>query len=463
VWGVARPLQAKEQNDQEHGEMVAQIRQFSDAFATVAARTTPGIVTVFTQKAFHSEQRGNPFAGSPFEQFFNAPPRTPNQSKNFHKAGLGSGVIVDPRGYILTNNHVIKEADQIQVKLEDDRTYEAKVVGTDPMTDLAVLKIDASDLPVVPQGNSDEVRVGEWVLAIGNPFGLDHTVTFGIVSAVGRGNMRMAEYEDFIQTDAAINPGNSGGALINLAGELVGINTAIVSRSGGNQGIGFSIPINMAHEVMSQLVENGQVRRGWLGVSIQDVTPELAKALDLDASHGAVVADVSPGTPAAEAGFHRGDVIIEINGEVLADANDLRNTIAHTPPDSKVKIGIIRDGRKKTIKVRLGELGQDRLAADPAQEKDERVGVVVHDMTPELARKLGYKTTDGVLVTEVKSGGLGDRIGIQPRDLILEINKQAVESAVEYAEAIADLREGDRVLLLIRRGQHTFFAASRIS
>ncbi|MGD8380288.1 MAG: Do family serine endopeptidase, partial [Gammaproteobacteria bacterium] len=326
-----------------------QTEQGVPTLAPMIKQVTPAVVNISTKG--HVEVQQNPLLNDPFfRHFFNVP----EQPQQREYQALGSGVIVDAKnGYILTNNHVIEHADEITVKLNDDREFDAKVIGADPETDVAVIKIDAKNLTQVPLGNSSQLQVGDFVVAIGNPFGLEHTVTSGIVSGLGRVGLNLNDqnsYQDFIQTDASINPGNSGGALVNLRGELVGINTAILSRSGGNIGIGFAIPINMAQTVMNQLIKNGKIERGVLGVSIQNLTPELADALGLkNVTHGAVVGQVTPGSGADKAGIKQGDVIIEANGKKVANLFDLKNVIGLLPVGSRVDLKVIRDGETRSI------------------------------------------------------------------------------------------------------------------
>ena len=443
---------------QETQEVLDQLQKFSDAFAAVAAEARPGVVTLFSERVV---QTRDPFAGTPFRdpflrRFFQIPEHRGEQRQQ----GLGSGVIISEDGYILTNNHVIQGADKIRIELGDRRSFDAEIVGTDKPTDLAVLKVDGKNLPTVPMGNSDDLKVGQWVLAIGNPFGLQHTVTYGIVSAVGRGGIGLAYYEDFIQTDAAINPGNSGGAMVNLKGELVGINTAIVTRSGGYQGIGFAIPVNMARNIMEQLVETGEVKRGFLGVSIQDVTREMAEAMDLQANKGVLVAGVEEDSPADEAGLERGDLILAVNGRAVNSVYELRNRISQTTPGSNVALKILREGKEKKVSVALGELEAETTAGVSRQE--EALGWEVQALDGELARRLGYPQGSGVVVTNVRPGSAASNRGIRRGDLILEINRRPVEDLEAYTRMMSQLNAGDNALLLVRRGRRTFFVPIRI-
>ncbi|HYD47206.1 MAG TPA: DegQ family serine endoprotease, partial [Terriglobales bacterium] len=364
-------------------------------FATIADRVGPAVANISTtSQAAESQQmeRPNPFDRQnphefwePFERFFGPMPRRP-----FRERSLGSGFIINRDGFILTNNHVVENAEKIVVKLSDDKEYEAKVVGRDPKTDIAVIKIEgAKDLKPVPLGDSDALRVGEWVMAIGNPFGLEHTVTAGIVSAKGR-FIGQGSYDQFIQTDVAINPGNSGGPLLNLRGEVVGINSAIFSRSGGNIGIGFAIPINLAKELLPELEEKGKVTRGWLGVMIQKVTPEIAESLGLTETRGALVADVMKDGPAREAGIEVGDVIVEFDGHTVKDSNELPMLVARTGVGKSVEVKILRNGKPQTMNVRIAELKEEGGEVASADRGDE-LGLAVQPLTPEIAESLGLE------------------------------------------------------------------------
>jgi len=430
-------------------------------FRAVAKKVVPAVVTVRSQKTVRADAR-SPFSGGAdgddlFERFFGGPRQRAPHEQRYIQRGLGSGVIVSKDGYIITNNHVVEGVDKVEVIVEGHRAVTAKILGTDPPTDIAVLKVDESSLPTVQLGDSDKLEVGEWVLAWGTPFSeaLGHTVTAGIVSAIGRSNLRLADYEDFIQTDAAINPGNSGGALVNTRGELVGINAAIVSGSGGNNGIGFAIPINMARNVMDQLIKNGKVTRGWVGLSIQDLTPELAEGMGIKGKEGALISQVEKDTPASEAGLKRGDVITAVDGQDVRNNADLRNRIASTAPGTKVALSVIRDGDGKKINVTLGELpsqgGRGPAAAGQAPA-EQALGINVRPLSRDLAARLGYDGDSGVVVSDVESGSPADEAGIQEGDLIKEVNRRPVSGIDDYREAMGSVTEGKPVLLLIRRG-----------
>ncbi len=388
----------------------------------------------------------------PFERFFGPQPRQRPQRS------LGSGFILNREGLILTNNHVVEDADEIVVQLDDGHEYKAEIVGRDPKTDIAVIKIAAeNDLSPVTLGNSDSLRVGEWIFAIGNPFGLQHTVTAGIVSAKGR-FIGQGSYDDFIQTDAAINPGNSGGPLVNMHGEVVGINSAIFSRSGGNIGIGFAIPINLAKELLPQLREKGKVIRGWLGVYIQKVTPEIAESLSLESANGALVADVMEGTPAFEAGVEVGDVITEFDGQPIIDSNELPAIVARTTVGKQTTLKIVRGGKTQTLSVTIGELAEE--GTQVAQGPTEELGMAVQKLTPEIAESLGIDPeTKGVVVAAVEPNSAADQARLERGDIILEVNRSQVENETEFASAVGKVAAKKTILLLVRRGDNTIFIA----
>ncbi len=431
-------------------------------FATLADKLSPAVVNVSTTSQGESPGMGGgsgPFGQGdphefwePFERFFGPLPRRP-----FKQRSLGSGFIINKDGLILTNNHVVENADEIQVKLANEKEYKAKVIGRDPKTDIAVIKIDgASDLSVITLGNSDDLRVGEWVMAIGNPFGLDHTVTAGIVSAKAR-FIGQGSYDNFIQTDAAINPGNSGGPLINLRAEVVGINTAIFSRSGGNIGIGFAIPINVAKDLLPELEEKGKVTRGWLGVLIQKVTLDIAESLGLKEAKGALVADVMKDGPAAEAGVKVGDVIVEFDGHTVKDSTELPMLVARTPIGKTVKLKLIRDKETQTLSVKIGELKEEGEVA--AAGKEEGFGLTVQPLTPEIAENLGISgDIKGVVVSAVESGSSAEDAGLRRGDVILEVNREPVKDLPSYRKALK-ASKGKSVLFLVRRGDNTIFLA----
>jgi len=377
---------------------------------------------------------------------------------------LGSGVIVDSSGLIVTNNHVVSKADEIKVNLSDKREFKAKLIGTDTKTDLALLKIEAEGLPTIAWADSDKLEVGEFVLAVGNPFGLNQTVTMGIVSAVGRASMGIAEYEDFIQTDAAINPGNSGGALVNVRGELVGINTAIFSQSGGNNGIGFAVPSNMARSIMDQLTKTGKVIRGWMGVSIQELSPELASQFGIAEPKGVLVSEVLDDSPAKRAGFERGDVIVEFDGKTVENPTQLRNMVAQTVIGKKVNVKFLRDKHPRSLEVTIAEQPKNLTQASSEElgESAAPSGVLsdleVRELTPDLASRLGLSSSEkGVVIVRVKQGGAAEEAGVREGDLIVEVNRHPIANVKAYEKTTSKLSKDQPVLLLIKRQGRTTY------
>ena len=436
-------------------------------FVEVVKSVRPAVVNIFTVRDGPGREQGQmmPFDDPFFRRFFGEEFfRRYEHPRERKERSLGSGVIVDANGLVITNNHVVSRADEIKVHLNDKRQFKAKLVGTDPKTDIAVLKIEAESLPTVTWADSDKLEVGEFVLAIGNPFGLNQTVTLGIVSAVGRARMGIAEYEDFIQTDAAINPGNSGGPLVNTRGELVGINTAIFSQSGGNMGIGFAVPSNMARSILQQLVESGRVVRGWLGVSIQDLTPELAKQFGISKPKGVLVGDVLADSPAERAGIERGDVILEFDGKPVEDPAQLRNVVAQMGVGEKAAIKLIRDKRSKVVSVIIGEqpkelaqVGSSRSggSASPAGLLS---GIEVGELNESWASRLGLLAKDpGVVVVRVRQGSAAEEAGVKEGDVILEINRHPIRDLESYQQAASKLGKDRSVLLLIKREGRTHF------
>ena len=394
----------------------------------------------------------------PFERFFGPPRRGPFRAKS-----LGSGFVIDASGYIITNNHVVENADEIMVRLSTGKEFKAKVIGRDSKTDIALVQISgAGDLTPVVLGNSEDLKVGQWVVAIGNPFGLENTVTAGIVSAMAR-HINQGPYDDFIQTDAAINPGNSGGPLLNTKGEVVGINTAIFSRSGGNIGIGFAIPISLAKEIIPQLKEKGHVTRGWLGVMIQKVTPDIAETLGLPDAKGALVADVVKEGPAEVAGLKQGDVIVEYDGKPVNDSAELPLLVARTPVGKTVKVKVIRDKSAQHVDIKIAELKEEEVAQAESGTV-ERLGITVQTLTPDLAENLGLdRALKGVVVTQVDPDGPGAEAGLRRGDVILEVNRQPVKDSEAYKKALKDAGDGKSVLFLVRRGDNTIFLAVKPS
>ncbi|HZR20933.1 MAG TPA: DegQ family serine endoprotease [Verrucomicrobiae bacterium] len=435
------------------------------SFAPVVKKVAPGVVKVFTTTKLHNTAFNGAPDGSMDEmlrRFFGDQFQSPGrgQRREFgmpRQQGIGSGVIATKDGYILTNNHVVDGADEVKVALQDGREFTAKVIGRDPKTDVAVIKIDGKDLPAIPMADSDKVEVGDVVLAVGNPFGIGQTVTTGIVSATGRGGALGLDYEDFIQTDAAINPGNSGGALIDAEGRLIGINTAILSRSGGNQGIGFAIPVNIARNVMSSLVKDGHVTRGYLGVMIQDVNPALEKEFNLKDNKGALVGDVTPKSPAEKAGLKSGDVIVEFNGKKVTDSRHLKLEVATTQPGESVPVKILRDGESKTLEVKVKELpGTEHLAKNDNEHPDDTGtlnGVAVADLDNNARQQFDVpNTVKGAVVTEVDPNSPSAEAGLRPGDVIEEINRKPVKNAEEAVQMTEKTTDKKTLLRVWREG-----------
>lgn len=428
------------------------------AMVEIAEAVKPAIVNISTTRTVKIQGRDQ-FLDDPFfKRFFGDQFKMPKERKT---AGLGSGVIVSSDGYILTNYHVIKDADEIKVLLSDKRDFKGKVVGTDPKTEIAVIKIEATNLPTIKWGDSNRLKVGEIVLAIGNPYGLNQTVTMGIVSAVGRANVGIAEYEDFIQTDAAINPGNSGGAMVNVKGELVGINTAIFSTSGGYQGIGLAIPSDMAKDVMDSLIAKGKVVRGWLGVSVQSITPEIAKQFNLKEEKGALVGDVVEESPAEKAGIQRGDIITAYEGKKIDEPYQLRNTVANTTPGKEIELTIIRENTTKTIKITISEQPVEMQKPTKGEYDNLLRGVTVQNLTPEIYKQLNLpKRLKGVVVSDIEEDSPAAMVLTQG-DIIQEINRKKITSTRDYENIVAKIKpEEDILLLVFRNGSSIYITLS---
>jgi len=451
----------------------------ANGFTEVAKAVTPAVVnitTVISEKVTDGRSMPDELRER-MEEFFGGPngpfgprsfrgPQGPGEPPRGHRGGgQGSGVIVSPDGYVLTNNHVIDGAREVTVTLPDKREFQGKIVGTDPKTDLAVVKIDGQNLPSVAWGDASKLQVGEYVLAVGNPFGLNSTVTLGIVSALGRGRMGITQYEDFIQTDAAINPGNSGGALVNTRGELVGINTAIFSQNGGYQGVGFAVPTSMSKPIYESLIKTGKVVRGYLGIGIQDLNHDLAKSFGIKDSKGALVSDVKEDGPADQGGLKQGDVITSYQGSPVEDAVALQRMVTSTSVGSKVPVKIMRDGREKELTITIGEQHDTtKTAKAEAGEKDYAfAGVAVQDLDKDTAKELGMKgKAQGVVVTSVEPDSGADKAGLMPGDVIREINRQPVKSVKEFEKVSSAVKKGDNVLILINRRGNALFLSAKV-
>lgn len=428
------------------------------SFSDLVKEARQSVVNISTVKIIKG--RGLPFFGRPFsqndpfhdffERFFKD-----QIPKDFRQKSLGSGFIIDKDGFILTNNHVVEKTDEIRVRLANEKEFSAKIIGRDPKTDLALIHIETDEpLNPLPLGDSDKLEVGDWVVAIGNPFGLQHTVTAGIVSAKYR-KIGAGSYDNFIQTDASINLGNSGGPLLNTNGEVIGINSAIYSRSGGSIGIGFAIPVNMAKDLLPQL-KRGKVVRGWLGVMIQKITPELKEKLRLEDDRGALVADVTPGGPAEKTGIKRGDVIISFDEKEIREMNELPFIVASTPVEKVVDVKVIRKGKEKTFKVKIGELEEQKEPEAAAREKSD-LGMRVEEITPNLARQFGLSEESGLVVVQVEGNSPAEEAGIKPGDLILEVDQDPLRNLDDYKKKIRQYKQDDTILLLVKRGGATLY------
>lgn len=427
------------------------------AFAEVVKTVSPSVVNISVTRTVAGE-----------EEFFDLflPQGNGEPPSRWSEQSFGSGVTISSDGYIITNNHVIEDAEDIVVTLPDRRSFRGKLIGADPKTDLAILKIEAKGLPVAPWGDSDKLEVGEFVLTIGNPFGLSNTVTLGIVSAKGRANVGIADYEDFIQTDAAINPGNSGGPLVNINGEIVGINTAIFSKSGGYQGIGFAVPSNMAKTVFDQLIKEGRIKRGWLGVNIQDITPELSQKFSFDRPEGVLINGIIKDSPADRAGLKRGDIITEFNGRSVTDVGSFRNSVAGTPPGKKVKVKIFRQGYYREIEVIVEEQAapsQERRSFQVTvpEKRDVFSGMDVFELSKDIATQLGLGTdTRGMVIARIEPGSPAEKAGLRRGDVIEEIEHKPVKSLQDFKLIISRIKTPD-ILLFINRGGKKFYVVLR--
>jgi len=442
------------------------LKQTSKAFSQIAKKAIPAVVFIKVEKTIESGAVMTPgvpfefndpfnfFGEDFFERFFRH--RFPQQPRKFRQEGQGSGFVISHDGYILTNNHVVGDADVITVKLHNGKEYRAEVIGSDEKSDVALIKIDGEKLPVLPLGDSDDIEIGEWVIAIGNPFGLTETLTFGVVSAKGRSNVNIADYEDFIQTDAAINPGNSGGPLISLEGKAIGINTAIFSRSGGYMGIGFAIPINMAKFIKEQLIKSGKVTRGQLGVMIGPVESDLAEYFDLDRTKGTVVTEVVEGSPADKAGLKSGDIILKFNGKEVQGPGQLKNLVGMTAPGEKVELVVFREGKEKRITAKIGEL-TDTIGHADVSEIAGKLGLTVQDITEDTGRFFGGRSQEGVVVSRVEAGSPADRVGIRPGNIIISVNQRDIDSVKDFNQALKESVKSKKVLMLIKAKTYTRF------
>ncbi|GMQ79885.1 MAG: DegQ family serine endoprotease [Thermodesulfobacteriota bacterium] len=433
-----------------------------ESFSTLAETVSPAVVNISTIKTikgggrvfrhFYQSPKGDqdPFKDF-FDKFFGD-----EQEREFKQRSLGSGFLIDTEGYIVTNNHVIAEADKIKVKLNSGKEFDAKIIGGDPSTDIALIKIKAdSNYSIATLGDSDALKVGEWIVAIGSPFGLEHTVTAGIVSAKGR-VIGSGPYDDFIQTDASINPGNSGGPLINMKGEVIGINTAIIA---GGQGIGFAVPVNMAKGVIKQLKEKGEVTRGWLGIGIQNINDEIAEYYGIKGKKGVLVSEVFPGDPANKAGVRAKDIILEVNGKKIETSRELTRIIAGFHVGEVVRITVLRNGKEKTFKVKIAKREEaERVSRGIPRKEQEAFGLRVSNLSPKIARRLNIQETKGVVVTGVQPNSQGKDKGIQTRDIIKEINHQSINTVNEYRDVIRKLKKGDTITMLVKRANSGFFA-----
>lgn len=461
---TAEPAHALDQQADENIPMIT-----LPNFTSLAKKLTPVAVHVSTTKIFKARKKAMPPMQAPFgegddqfrdffgdefmRRFFGDMP-----NRDFKQQGLGSGFIIDSEGYILTNNHVIEGADEIKVTLANKKEYAASVIGRDEKTDIALIKIKdlKGDLAVADFGDSDMLEVGEWVMAIGNPFGLQETVTQGIVSAKWR-KIGAGPYDDFIQTDASINPGNSGGPLFNMHGKVVGINTAIFTPSGGNVGIGFAIPINSAKKVIAQLKNKGRVVRGWLGVVVQKVTPELAESFGIKEGKGALVADVDKEGPAHKAGIESGDIILDFNGKAINEMEDLPILVAETEIGKAADIEVMRNGKKKTFSVTIGELKEKNDSQASLQDEKKDLGITVKAITPEMAQRYGLSRKEGVIVSQIEPGSPGEEAGLRAGDIIQEINRAPIKTINDYTSAVKKNKAGENVLFLVKRGENSLW------
>ena len=457
--------------------VIAPAQALSQAYVAVAGHVRPAVVSVYSEKIvkYQQPESGFPFGDDFFQQFFgpqgpSAPRRQAPKEYKVPQRGMGSGMILDKQGHILTNYHVVKEVDEIKVRLSDKREFKAEIVSTDPKTDVAVIRIKdkvPADLPTVQLGDSDALQVGELVMAVGAPFGLTQTVTTGIISAIGRSDVGIADLENFLQTDAPINPGNSGGPLVNMKGEVIGMNSAIATNSGQSAGIGFAIPANMIKAMLPTLVKGGKIARGLLGVGIQDLDKELAKQFKVPDSNGALVSSVNPGSAADKAGIKVGDVIIRFNGKEVQNSRDLRNAVAATTPGAKASVELIRAGKAMTLTATIGEAtGEANAAAaeEPASsDQAVKLGLTLQTLTPELAQRYGLGDSTGLLVTAVEQGSAAGQAGLQEGDLIAEVNHRKVTKVGELQAALSEAKEAGSALFLVKRKTMSLFVVLQLN
>jgi serine protease Do len=442
------------------------LRETSKAFASLAKKTTPAVVFIETSlDSSKSTKEKTPFGESPleffnddfFNHFFGSPFTEKPKAKK--ERAFGSGFIVSEDGYILTNNHLVKNAEVVTVTMQGERKFPAKIVGVDPKTDIAVIKIDMKNLPYVALGDSSSLEVGEWVMAIGNPFGLEASVTVGVVSAKGRSQLHLTDFEDFIQTDAAINPGNSGGPLLNMDGQVIGMNTAIVSPNGGGYiGIGFAVPSNMIMPIMNQLIKTGKVTRGFLGVALQQVDSDLASSFGLSTPDGALISEITKGSPAETAGLKSGDVILKYNNLPVANISQFRNSVSLMSPGTNLSLSVYRDGKMILIPIQVGTQSE-KLEKQKQTIPSEQLGLVVEELTNELAKRYGSESDRGIIVTKVLSGSLGEQAGIKPGAQIIAIDRNKITSIDDFNKGVAKAMESKRILLLVKQGGATRYVA----
>ena len=449
------------------------LKQTGRAFASIARESMPAVVFIKVEKTIEAGGRQRQFYyNNPFDMFgddfmrrffgYGAPQQQRAPRRMFKQTAQGSGFLISKDGYILTNNHIVGDVDKISVTLHDGREFIATPVGTDARSEVAVIRIEGEDFPFLELGDPDTLEIGHWVLAVGNPFGLAETVTAGIVSAKGRSNLHIADYENFIQTDAAINPGNSGGPLLDIEGKVVGINTAIYSQSGGYMGIGFAIPINMAAKIKDQLVRTGKVTRGFLGVTIQEMTPALADSFDMVVADGILVSDVGEDSAAEKAGIEQGDIILKLDGRDVGEVAEFRNRVAANPPGTELTLTVVRDGKEMEISVVTGELSEDGDMAEAVPEVIEQLGMTYQELTADIARQVGLEGLAGIVVTAVEPDSAAAEAGIGPGNLIVSVNRTQVSTVEEFEQAIMDADKSRAILMRVTNGRFWRYATLRL-